>query len=80
MRARAMLLLLRGPLMDVVTFCTFEKMGETTTTDQRHQQERLVARGRSLNENRLANCRRGIKHWKTKNRLFYLKDPVRTAQ
>jgi hypothetical protein len=79
MRARAMLLLLRGPLMDVLTFCAFEKMG-TTTTDKRHQQERLVARGRRLNENRLANCRRGINHLKTKNRLFYLKDPVRTAQ
>jgi len=34
-----MLLLLRGPLMDVVTFCAFERIGEPTTTDKKHQQE-----------------------------------------
>ena len=75
MRARAMLLLLRGPLRDIVTFCAFEKTGEPTTTE-----ERLFARGRSLSENWLANYRRGINHLKTKRGLLYLKDPVRTAQ
>jgi len=80
MWARAMLLLLRGPLIDVVTFCAFEKIGVPTTTEKRHRQERLVARGRSLSENWLANYRRAINHLKTKNRRLYLKDPVRTAQ
>jgi len=28
MKARAMLVLLRGPLRDLVTFCSFEKSGE----------------------------------------------------
>jgi len=65
-----MLLLLRGPLRDVVTFCPFEKIGEPTTTEKRHRQERLFARGRNLSENWLSNYRRGINHLKTKKRLL----------
>jgi hypothetical protein len=34
-----MLLLLRGPLMDVVTFCAFEEIVELTATEKRHRQE-----------------------------------------
>jgi hypothetical protein len=55
-----MLLLVRGPLRDIVTFCAFEKIGVPTTTEKRHQQERVVARGRGLIENWLANYRRDI--------------------
>jgi len=61
-----MLLLLRGPLRDFVTFCAFEKNGEPTTAEKRHRQERLFARGGSLSENWLENYRRGINHLKTK--------------
>ena len=58
MRARAMLLLLRGPLRDFVTFCAFAKCGEQTTAEKRHWQERLFASARSLRENWVANYRR----------------------
>jgi hypothetical protein len=42
MRDAAMLLLLRRPLRDAVTFCAFEKIGVPTTAEKRRQKQVLV--------------------------------------